>query len=192
MLGTMAGFRRFSVDEYHRLIELGILNENDKVELIEGYLVLKMPRNSRHDGIFHRAFKRLTKSLPAGWDIRLQSAISLADSEPEPDLAVVWDDPGGYLAHHPGAADVGLVVEVSDTTLAGDRSDKGRVYSRAGIAYYWIINLPDNRVEVYSSPSGPSTMPAYAQRQDLLASDAVSLVLGNVACPSIPVRDLLP
>src|SRR5262249_11089254 len=119
LLGTLAGFRRFSVDEYHRLTELGILTEDDKVELIEGYLVLKMPRNPPHDGTLQRTLKRLAKVLPPGWDLRVQSAISLADSEPEPDLAVVREDPDGYTARHPAAADVGLVVEVSDSTLPG-------------------------------------------------------------------------
>src|SRR5437868_1719456 len=116
LLGTLAGFRRFSVDEYHRLTELGILTEDDNLELIEGYLVLKMARNPPHDGTIHRALKRLARVLPTGWDVRIQSAITLAESEPEPDLAVVRDDPAGYTTRHPGAADVGLVIEVADST----------------------------------------------------------------------------
>src|ERR1700722_1180240 len=89
LLGTLAGFRRFSVPEYHRLTEIGILTEDDNVELIEGYIVLKMARNPPHDGTLHRVLKQLLKLLPAGWDVRIQSAITLSDSEPEPDLAVV-------------------------------------------------------------------------------------------------------
>src|SRR5204863_6593776 len=92
LLGVMAGFRRFSVAEYHRLTELGILTEDDNLELIEGYLVLKMSRNPPHDGTLHRALKRLTTVLPVGWDIRVQSAVTLIDSEPEPDLAIVRED----------------------------------------------------------------------------------------------------
>src|SRR5436309_14098989 len=95
LLGTMAGFRRFTVDEYHRLTEIGILTEDDNLELIEGYLVLKMARNPPHDGTIHRAFKKLAPLLLAGWDIRIQSALTLADSEPEPDLAVVKEDSAG-------------------------------------------------------------------------------------------------
>src|ERR671939_923995 len=106
LLGTMAGFRRFTVDEYHRLTELGILTEDDNLELIEGYLVLKMPRNPPHDGTIHRVLKRLVKLLPPGWDVRVQSAVTLVDSEPEPDLAVVREDPCGYLTRHPTAADI--------------------------------------------------------------------------------------
>lgn len=191
LLGTLAGFRRFTVGEYHRLTEIGILTEDDNLELLEGYLVHKMARNPPHDGTLHRVSKRLTRALPAGWDIRLQSAVTLAESEPEPDLAVVLDDPAGYTTRHPGPADVGLVVEVSDSTLAGDRADKGRIYARAGIGVYWIVNLVDRQVEVYTAPSGPGPAPAYAQRQDRRPGDSVALTLGGVVT-SIAVDDLLP
>jgi len=192
LLGTMAGFRRFTVGEYHRLTELGILTEDDNLELLEGYLVLKMARNPPHDGTLHRTLKRLARDLPPGWDVRIQAAVTLADSEPEPDLAVVRDDPDGYTTRHPGPADVGLVIEVADSTLAGDRADKGRIYARAGIPWYWIINLPDRQVEVYSSPSGPTGAPAYAQRKDYQPGDAVALTLSSAVVASIPVQDLLP
>jgi Uma2 family endonuclease len=192
LLGTMAGFRRFTVAEYHRLIELGILTEDDNLELLEGYLVLKMSRNPPHDGTLHRAYKRLVRLLPAGWDVRMQSAVTLTDSEPEPDLAVVREDPDGYMTRHPAAVDVGLVVEVSDSTLAGDRADKGRIYARAGIGCYWIINLVDRQIEVYESPSGPGASPAYTQRRDYRAGDVVPLALGGQPLAGVPVQDLLP
>src|SRR5947207_11306032 len=104
LLGTQAGFRRFSVDEYHRLTELGILTEDDNLELIEGYLVLKMARNPPHDGALHRTLKRLLKALPAGWDIRVQSAVTLTLSEPEPDLVVVRQAGDDSASRHPGPA----------------------------------------------------------------------------------------
>lgn len=126
MLGTMAGFRRFSVAEYHRLTEVGILTEDDNLELIERYLILKMSRNPPHAGRLLRVLKPLSRVLPAGWDGRVQAASTLADSEPEPDLVSVRADANGYTTRHPGTGDVGLVIEVSATTLAGDRADKGR------------------------------------------------------------------
>ena len=141
--GIMAGFRRFSVAEYHRLIEIGILTEDDNLELLEGYLVHKMSRNPPHDAAIQKITKKLLRVLPAGWDLRVLSAVTLKESEPEPDFAVVRGDETAYLTHHPGAADVGLVSEVADSTLAGDRSDKGRIYARAGLPCYWIINLVD-------------------------------------------------
>jgi Uma2 family endonuclease len=192
ILGTLAGFRRFTVDEYHRLTEIGILTEDDNLELIEGYLVLKVARNPLHDGTLHRACKRLTRLLPPGWDMRIQAAVTLAESEPEPDLAVVREDPAGYTTRHPLAADVGLVVEVSDSTLAGDRADKGRIYARAGITEYWILNLVDRQIEVYSSPSGPTATPGYKQRQDHPPGDQVTLILDGKMAAHIPVAELLP
>jgi Uma2 family endonuclease len=128
--GTMAGFRRFSVAEYHRLIQLGILTEDDNLELLEGYLVHKMSRNPPHDAAIQKGNKKWLRLLPAGWDLRVQSAVTLSDSEPEPDFAIVRGDEAAYATRHPTAADVGLVVEVSDSTLPGDRDDKGRIYAR--------------------------------------------------------------
>src|SRR5438132_62975 len=95
--GTMAGFRRFSVAEYHRLIQIGILTEDDNLELLEGYLVHKMSRNPPHDGTIQKVMKRLLRFHPAGWEVRVQSAITLPESEPEPDLAVVRGDENTYL-----------------------------------------------------------------------------------------------
>ncbi len=189
----MAEFRRLSVAEYHRLIELGVFTEGDNVELIEGYLVQqKTPRSPPHDGTNHRALDRLTRVLPSGWDLRIRCAITLADSEPEPDLAVVREDHDGYLKRHPGVADVGVVIEVADSILDGDRVDKGRVYARNGIPCYWILDVVDHQVEVYTAPSGPTTSPAYTQRQDYRAGDSLPLVLDGNAVAQVPVRDLLP
>jgi Uma2 family endonuclease len=188
----MAGFRRFSVAEYHRLIELGMLTEDDNLELLEGYLVHKMSRNPPHDAAIQKGTKRWLRLLPAGWDLRVQSAITLTESEPEPDFAIVRGDENTYLTRHPSAADIGLVVEVSDSTLPGDRDDKGRIYARAGIPCYWIVNLNDRQVEVYTLPSGPVSDPKFAQRVDYRPGDSVSLALGGTAQVQVAVQDLLP
>ena len=189
--GTMAGFRRFSVAEYHRLIELGVLTEDDNLELLEGYLVHKMTRNPPHDAAIQKGTKRWLRLLPAGWDLRVQSAITLAESEPEPDFAIVRGDETAYLTRHPTATDLGLVIEVSDSTLPGDRDDKGRIYARAGIACYWIVNLVDRQVEAYTSPSGPVPDPRYGQRADYRPGDSVPLVL-STALVQVPAHELLP
>jgi len=185
--GTTAGFRRFSVAEYHRLIELGFLSEDDNLELLEGYLVHKMSRNPPHDAAIQKITKKWLRLLPPGWDPRVQSAVTLADSEP--DFAIVRGDETAYLTRHPTAADIGLVVEVSDSTLPGDRDDKGRIYARAGIPCYWIVNLNQRQVEVYTSPSAD---PKFGQRVDYGAGDSVSLLLAGAAPVAIAVRDLLP
>jgi Uma2 family endonuclease len=188
----MAGFRRFSVAEYHKLTEIGILTEDDNLELLEGYLVLKMSRNPPHDVSIHLILRALLSILLPGWSVRVQSAITLTESEPEPDLAVVRGDERTYSNRHPGPADVGLVIEVSDTTLPGDRADKGRIYARAGLACYWIVNLTDRQVEVYTSPSGPTASPAFAQRVDYHVGDSVPLVLDGTTVANVVVQELLP
>jgi Uma2 family endonuclease len=188
----MAGFRRFSVTEYHRLIELGILTEDDNLELLDGYLVHKMSRNPPHDAAIQKGLKRWLRLLPPGWDLRVQSAITLTESEPEPDFAIVRGDETAYLTRHPTARDIGLVVEVSDSSLVGDRDDKGPIYARAGIDCYWIVNLNDRQVEVYTAPSGPVPDPRFLQRVDYRAGDSVSLLLGGTTLLQIAVQELLP
>lgn len=190
--GRMAGFRRFSVAEYHKLIEIGILTEDDNLELLDGYLVHKMSRNPPHDAALQLIQETLPRLLPAGWCLRMQSAITLSRSEPEPDGAIVRGNARTYSTHHPKPADIGFVIEVADSTLDGDRIDKGRIYAEAGIAYYWIVNLVDRQIEVYSLPSGATATPSFGRRQDHRLGDDVTLVLDTVAVASIPVRELLP
>ena len=188
----MAGFRRFSVAEYHRLIALGILTEDDNLELLDGYLVHKMTRNPPHDAAIQKGNKRFLRILPAGWDLRVQSAITLTDSEPEPDFVVVRGDENTYLTRHPTTADIGLVVEISDSTLQGDRDDKGRIYAKEGIACYWIVNLNDQQIEVYTSPSGPTPDPKYGQRVDYQMGGSLTLPLAGASAVQMAVKDLLP
>src|SRR5262245_16121885 len=109
--------RRFNVDEYHRLIDLGILTENDPVELLEGWLWYKMPGDPSHAAHVEITRRTLESVLPAAWWVRDQKAITLSDSEPEPDLAVVPAPPGRYEDHHPGPSEIALLVEVANTTL---------------------------------------------------------------------------
>lgn len=185
--GTMAGFRRFSVAEYHRLIDLGILTEDDDLELLEGYLVHKMARNPPHDVAIQKTNKRLVRLVLPGWDVRCQSAITLDKSEPEPDFAIVRGDESAYLARHPGPADIGLVIEVADSTLPGDRDDKGRIYAHAGIPIYWIVNVRDRWVEVYSVPSGDT----YGTRVDFGVRQAIPLLLDGATVGQIRVDEML-
>src|SRR5439155_4907471 len=140
--------RRFTVDEYQRMIRAGILTDEDAVELLEGWIVLKMPRNPPHDAIVARLInKLLTPQLPAGWFCRGQSAIQTASSQPEPDVAVVRGSEFDYLDHHPGPTDIAVVIEVADSSL--DRDVKSSTYARAGLRAYWIVNLPERQLEVY-------------------------------------------
>jgi hypothetical protein len=182
---------QFTVDEYHRMIQTGILTEINRVELLEGYVVDKMPHNPPHDGSIQLAQETLALRIPAGWCIRIQSAVTLSDSEPEPDLTVARGTSRTYLTRHPGPTDVGMLVEIADSSLSRDR-DKARIYARAGIAIYWIINLFDHQVEVYTSPSGPMASPSYAQQATYGVGNMVPLVLAGVTVSDLAVQDLLP
>jgi Uma2 family endonuclease len=187
-----AGIRRFSVAEYHRMIEVGMLTEDDNLELLDGYLVHKMSRTPLQDAGLQLIQETLPRLLPAGWCLRMQSAITLSGSEPEPDAAIVQGNARSYSSHHPGPSDIGLVIEVADTTLAGDRADKGRIYARADIPCYWIVNLVDKQIEVYTAPSGSTASRVYAQRQDWRVGDDVPLTLDGSVAALIPVQELLP
>jgi Uma2 family endonuclease len=187
-MGGLASLRRFSVAEYHKMIETGILTTEDRVELLAGYVVLKMPQNPPHGGCIDLVTGALPPLLPGAWFLRAQLPVTLTDSEPEPDVAVVRGTRRAYVGRHPGPADVGLVIEVADSTLARDRGEKQRIYAAAGIVCYWIVNLVDGQVEVYTGPAGT----AYARRDDHRPGGSVPLTLDGVLVAAVPVADLMP
>lgn len=184
--------RRFTVEEYHRLIEAGFFASDERFELLEGWIIAKMSPNPIHNTAVSIVTKVLDRRLPEGWNVRVQSGFTTEDSEPEPDLAVVRGDGRGYTARHPGPADAALVVEVANTTLHDDRDFKARIYARGKLQVYWIINLTDRIVEVYTAPSGPAPGAAYAKRQDFTAADSVPLHVPGANPMRIPVKELLP
>src|SRR5207253_2718120 len=107
----------------------------------------------------------LAPLLPAGWHIISQEPITTADSEPEPDIGAIRGKRRDYVESHPRPKDVGMIVEVADATLARDRGVKKTIYARAGIPIYWIVNLIDRCVEIYSDPTGPAKKPDYRHKQ---------------------------
>jgi Uma2 family endonuclease len=190
--GLDASIARFSVARYQRMIETGILTAEDKVELLENYVVLKMPRNPRHDSAIQHMLEKLFASRPSGWSLRVQSALTLSDSQPEPDFALVRGSATDYAHRHPGPADTGLVIEVADSSLLRDQRDKTRIHARGGIPCYWIVNLVDRRVEVYTQPSGPTAVPSYGSFQIYQPGDSIPLVLDSNTVGTIVAADLLP
>jgi len=190
--GRDASIATFSVARYQRMIETGILTAEDKVELLENYVVLKMPRNPSHDGTIDLVQAAFGGRLPPGWLLRVQQTVVLSDSQPEPDFAVVRGTPRSFLTRHPDPTDVGTLMEVADSSLLRDQRDKTRIYARASIPCYWIINLVDQRIEVYTQPSGPSAVPAYGAFQTYQPGDAIPLILDGSIVGQIPVADLLP
>ena len=183
---------RLSIEQYHAIIQAGILTDDDSVELLEGWLVFKMPKNPRHR-VTARLFRTaLENILPPGWYVDSQEPITLSNSEPEPDIVVVRGDTRQYLDRHPGAEDIALIIEVSDATLQRDRTVKKRIYARAGIAIYWIVNLVEEQVEVYSQPLVEVEQPDYSQRLDFGRSAVIPIIIEGREIGAIAVNSLLP
>lgn len=183
---------RITVEKYHEMIDAGILMDGDPVELLEGLLAAKMPRTPCHrvaTGIIRDALQFV---LPSCWHVGSYDPITTADSEPEPDISVLRGQPRDYRQRHPWPADVALLVEIADASLARDRSLKKRTYARAAIAVYWIVNLVDNHVEVYTDPTGPAEQPDYRHRQIYRVGDLLPLILDNQQVARLSVADLLP
>lgn len=145
--------RQFTVDEYHRLAELGVLHSDERVELLNGQIITMLPIGPFHGGSVKRlvnAFERLSRDR---WITSVQDPVRLDEhDEPQPDLMLLRPDPNFYTERHPGPNDVYLLLEVSDSTLLLDRQDKLPVYARAGIPEVWIVNLPERLIEAYSVP----------------------------------------
>ena len=143
--------RRFKRVEYERLAELGLFCPGEKLELIDGLLLVREPHGSPHATGITLALQALQPVFSTGWVVRIQLPIALdEDSEPEPDLVIVRGHARDYSDAHPSS--VALVVEVADSSLAFDRGDKASLYASAGVADYWIVNLIDRIVEVYRDP----------------------------------------
>lgn len=147
--------KTWTVDEYHRMIEVGLLGEDDRVELLAGEIVDKMPIGSRHAACVDRSGDLLAELAGDGYRVRRQNPVTLDDaSEPEPDLAVVARRDDYYAGGHPRPSDVALLVEVADSSLALDRRRKLPLYGAAGVPESWLVDLVDELVEVHSDP-GP-------------------------------------
>ena len=183
---------RFSVEQYHRMIESGAFTEDDRLELIEGWVVRKIAKGAAHEFSTGQTEEFIRGHLPPGWHVRNQAPITLARSEPEPDLTVARGSRQNYRDHHPQAADVALVVEVSDTTLVTDRL-KGKTYAKARIPEFWIVNIASRCIEVHSDPvSSESGEADYQQQVAFREGDEVRLVVDGQQCGSIEVSKLLP
>ena len=184
--------RRFTVAEYLRLLDTGFFCEGEPIELWEGWLVYKMPHNPPHAASVRRTAKRVDRLLPNGWCSQAQLPILLSDSAPEPDVAVLRGEEAEFDVRLPESRDVAMLIEVSDSTLARDRTVMARMYARASIPIVWIANIPDGQVEVYTDPTGDCDEPTYRNRRDYPRGEDVPLVLDGVEVGRIPVAELLP
>jgi len=146
--------RRFSVEEYYRMVRAGILKEDDRVELVDGEIIEMAPMGPRHAFCVDRFNQRLVEALGSLAVVRVQGPISLGPhSEPQPDLALSRPPLTRYTESHPGPDDLFLVIEVADTSVEDDRARKIPLYARAGIREAWLVNLPAETIELYRSPT---------------------------------------
>ena len=183
---------RLSVAQYHKMIEAGILTENDPVELLEGWLVTKMPQNPEHLFSTQVLQDILKGILPDGWFVNIQGPIVLEDSEPEPDAVVVRGGRRDYLSQKPRPQDIALIIEVADSTLQLDRSVKKRLFASAAIPVYWIVNLVDRQLEMYSHPSGQVAVPDYEQQQVLKPDEQIVVIIDGDQVGYIQLEELFP
>ena len=181
---------RMSIEQYEAMVASGVFTSEDRFELIEGLLVAKMTKSPPHSVATLRAHRHIDRLLTGkGWHARIEQPIRIPSrsSEPEPDVAVARGDIDDYASKHPDAQDVALVVEVSDTTLQKDRR-LATTYAAARIPTYWIINIADRQLEVFSSPRRK----AYVIHQTLLETEFVDVIIAGRILGRIAVADLLP
>jgi Uma2 family endonuclease len=173
------------------MIRRGILKEGDAVELLEGILVKKMSKNPPHEAACYLVRLALEKILPSSLHVKATGPVTTRESEPEPDLSVIRGSIRDFLRKHPGPREVTLMVEVADSSLARDRGIKKRVYARAGVPEYWIVNLKDECVEVYSAPVAGKE-PGYRSCKTYSKKESVPVVLDGKELGRVSVKEILP
>lgn len=184
--------RRWTRVEYDRLIDLGVFQPGERLELLDGWLVVREPQGPGHSAAIRRVLHALRQTLGDAWQIDSQLPVALDDlSEPEPDVFVVPRDPKNYRGAHPSRPL--LIVEVAQSSYRIDREYKASLYARARVREYWIVDLVHETVEVHREPAASSearygwhyraveTLRPPASAAPLLAADR-----------AIPVADLLP
>ncbi|MCC5648952.1 Uma2 family endonuclease [Nostoc sp. XA013] len=185
---TQTRVRLWNVDEYHRMLETGIITADERVELIDGQVIPMSAKNPPHAATTLCASDYLKRwrsppqaSLAEVALVRVQDPIHLSQySEPEPDIAVVRIDARKYIDHHPAPSEIFLLIEVADTTLDTDRKQKAPLYANAGIADYWILDVNQRQVFVFREP----LLEGYNQ-QLILQEDAT---LSLIAFPEIEIH----
>lgn len=193
-LPSAAPLHRFSVEEYHRMAEAGAFRPDARVELLDGWIVDMNRISVSHRYVVQQAFEALSRILPRGWIIFTQQPIVLSTSEPQPDLMLVRGSNADYKDRHPGPDDVGLIVEVADSSLAIDRGEKRSIYAAAGIPHYWIVNLLDREVESCAGPiPQKGAEPACYEKNEVLeTAGSLPLILDGRQVSTIAVGELFP
>jgi Uma2 family endonuclease len=162
----------WTIADYHQMIEAGILDEGDRVELLEGKIVCMSPQQPFHASSVQRSSNYLYETLKEKAYIRVQLPVTLGNkSEPEPDIAVVKLDANEYSLRHPASEDIYLLIEVADSTITKDRKHKSSIYAKNQVLEYWILDLQRRQVYIFRQPEAQS----YREQLVLSSSDTASL-----------------
>ena len=184
--------RRWTRVEYERLVECGVFQPGERLELLDGLLVVREPQGSRHAAGIRRAIDTLRRALGETWQIDSQLPVALDDdSEPEPDVAVVPRDAHSYRDAHPSRPV--LIVEVAETSYRIDHTYKAGLYARAGVPEYWIIDVTRGSLEVHRSPEASSEA-VHGWRYGVVETRRAPATITTLAAPDVTIRvaDLLP
>lgn len=172
------------------MIDAGILTPDDPVELLEGCLVRKMPKHALHRFVNNQLGNWFRSVLPSGYHTMAQDPVTLPTSEPEPDHSLIRGEEHQFAKRHPKATDAVLFVEVADTTLGHDRGRKKRVYAKANIPQYWIINLDARQIEVYHDPDPVAG--DYRQQAVYGVKDEFQVNIDGKSLGALRLEQLLP
>ncbi len=186
----VASMWKFSVEQYQQMIANGTIAEDDPVELLEGWIVTKMSKNPPHRITTRVTRGQLERYISDAYYVNTQEAITAIDSVPEPDVMVIQGQPRDYPNGPPDAKFVMLVIEVSDSSLRRDRTLKQGIYAAAGIPIYWILNLNDRVLEVYTNPLANEKR--YAEQTIYTIHDLVPLLIDGKELAQLAVKNLLP
>jgi Uma2 family endonuclease len=185
--GQNLKLRQITVEEYDLMIQTGVFDENDQVELLNGAIVEKMPKGTKHSAATDRATRIFYRTFEETVVIRNQNPIWLDElSEPEPDIVLAKARDDDYEDSHPTPAEIYLILEVSDSTLDYDRNTKGEAYARAGISQYLVLNVQEKVLEDYREPSADG----FQSKQTYHAGQQFNLVAFPEA--SLSVDEFLP
>lgn len=174
---TISTAKRFTVNEYDRLAELGFFGEDDRVELIKGEIITMAAKGTRHSAFNRRLIRELSKLIGDRATLQSQDPVVISThSEPEPDIAVLKNRDDDYLDTHPIPTEVLLLIEIADSSLKYDQEIKLSIYAEAEISHYWIFNLLDNCLECYSEPYRDLQVKfGYRRKLIFLSNESVNL-----------------
>ena len=176
---------RMTVEEFEKTD----FYDDNQVELIDGYIVRREEMKPAHAVVTGRLRRRIDRVLPVGWSTREDKPVRIPPLyEPLPDIAVVRGGDEKYITHHPGPGDIAFLVEVSDTTLSKDQGKKLATYAQNDISAYWVVNLVDRQVELYTIPVADG----YSACVTYKPGESVPVVVEGVEVGRIAVTDILP